>query len=390
MRTTRALKFAGPALITAGAVVTAILAIAGPAQAATGWTVTPSPNPVGNDVLNGVTVRAQNDAWAVGYRASGQRHFGTVMLTEHWDGTAWRDVPNPGFMFHDQSLLGVAASAANDAWAVGFTRVTSNRATAQLTAHWDGAAWTVVPTPAAGTRDKLFSVLDFSPTNVYAAGTGDNHAVIEHWNGSAWSPVTLPSFGPAGASTSLTSLSASSPADIWALGTETHVVGVNVVSNAVSLHFNGVSWKVVPTATVSGVNRLTALTEVAPGNVWAVGETIRTDGTGAGDKVLIEHFDGTAWRTVTAPAVTGSPTMTGMVARSASDVWAVGYAAAGSFPVDHTVTLHFDGVCWSTVDSPNVGTGDNLLRGVAAGPVDLWAVGQSLTPAYTTLILHHS
>jgi len=146
------------------------------------------------------------------------------------------------------------------------------------------------------------------------------------------------------------------------------------------------AWDVVPSPNGGTANNtLEAVSALSATDAWAVGRSEFSD-----PEPIVEHFDGTAWRTVTAPAVTGSPTMTGMVARSASDVWAVGYAAAGSFPVDHTVTLHFDGVCWSTVDSPNVGTGDNLLRGVAAGPVDLWAVGQSLTPAYTTLILHHS
>jgi hypothetical protein len=311
------------------------------------------------------------------------------MLTEHWDGATWRDVPNTGIMFHDEVLQAVAASSATDAWAVGFSRVTNNYGTTQLTAHWDGTAWSVVPTGTTGNRDRLSSVVAFSATDVYAAGVGNGQGAIEHWTGSAWNPVTLPSLGPAGATTTVTSLSAKSPTDVWALAQESHVVGTTVVGSVVSLHFDGVSWRATPTATVSGPFRLTAITEVAPGNIWAVGQTIKTDGTGASDKALIEHFDGTTWHRVTAPATGLSPTLTGVVARSASDVWAVGSFITAGFPVDRTLTLHYDGVSWSTVDSPNTGSTDNLLRAVAASTTEVWAVGQTLNGTNSTLVLRH-
>jgi hypothetical protein len=78
------------------------------------------------------------------------------------------------------------------------------------------------------------------------------------------------------------------------------------------------------------------------------------------------------------------------VARSASDVWAVGHFITAGFPVDRTLTLHFDGVSWSTVDSPNAGTTDNLLRGVAASATEVWAVGQTLNGTNSTLVLRHA
>jgi hypothetical protein len=52
----------------------------------------------------------------VGFYSNGT---GDISLILHWDGTAWAQVasPNPG---SDDTLLAVAASAASNAWAVGW------------------------------------------------------------------------------------------------------------------------------------------------------------------------------------------------------------------------------------------------------------------------------
>src|SRR5688500_11743132 len=50
-----------------------------------------------------------------------------------WDGSAWQPAITGGYSAVD-------ALSANDAWAVGGYHRT-------LTAHWNGANWTVVPSP---------------------------------------------------------------------------------------------------------------------------------------------------------------------------------------------------------------------------------------------------
>lgn len=53
-----------------------------------------------------------------------------------------------------------------------------------------------------------------------------------------------------------------------------------------------------------------------------------------------------------------------------SDVWGVGYNGTS------TLIRHWNGSAWSTVSSPNPGSGGNLLRGVVAiSSNDAWAVG---------------
>ena len=70
-------------------------------------TWTAVPSPSTNE-LHAVTSISANDVWAVGVGP----------ITEHWNGTAWSVVPSPNVT--NGKLLGVAAVSTNDVWAVGF------------------------------------------------------------------------------------------------------------------------------------------------------------------------------------------------------------------------------------------------------------------------------
>src|SRR5262245_58405360 len=82
-----------------------LLATAAQAQTAP-WTVVASPNASpGNNQLNGAATISANDVWAVG---SAENSLGNdQLLAEHWDGTAWTVVPTPAIV--TGTLSGVAA-----------------------------------------------------------------------------------------------------------------------------------------------------------------------------------------------------------------------------------------------------------------------------------------
>ncbi|HLJ35593.1 MAG TPA: hypothetical protein VKU38_18200, partial [Ktedonobacteraceae bacterium] len=112
-------------------------------------------------------------------------------------------------------------------------------------------------------------------------------------------------------------------------------------------------------------------------------------------QTLIEHWDGTQWTIVTSPNPPGSQVpvngLMSVATVSPSDVWAVGYRqnAKGTL---RTLSEHWDGTTWSAVTSPNRGTGENQLRGIAhvPGTNKVVAVGYSYAPdfSYThTLIM---
>jgi len=128
-------------------------------------------------------------------------------------------------------------------------------------------------------------------------------------------------------------------------------------------------------------NRLHAVTMISANDGWAVGESNVFTSTGAVTSGLIEHWNGTAWTKATSPS--GEPTGARLLAVSAvstSDVWAVG-------------AEHWDGTAWTLVPSPTITTNnaqDSLTGGVALSSTDVWAVGQTLAnfSTITTLALH--
>ena len=391
----------------------AALAVASPAAAAPTWSVVPSPNPGATEnVLTAAVARTGTDAWAVGFYKGPAEHDGRIMLAERWNGTTWRQVPTPNVRFFDEKLLAVHASGANEAWAVGSTNQTGFASTNPIAAHWDGSAWTIVPTPATTGTSKsiLDGVVDFGPGNAWAVGRGRNaRALIEHWDGSAWSMVANPDpVPPAGstlASVVLTGLSALSPTDMWAVGSYSVLHGTTSDSFTLTEHYDGTAWKIVPSPNpaprhpLNGTRQvLNSVTVVSHTDAWAVGQTIDTpSGSFFPDKTMTFHWNGTAWSVVPSPDHLSEDTLSGVAAASANDVWAVGNfvdrgPTGADFPIGRTQILHWNGTAWSVV--PSSTANDATLGGVSVvpGSAEAWTVGDILSAPSTTstLILHHA
>ena len=163
----------------------------------TAWQHVPSPNPVGPAGINGlsaVAATSATDAWAVGAGTKGSVTQEDFAL--HWDGTAWHSVPVPQpDRFHN--LLGVAATSASNAWAVGDYGMGGPSHT--LVLQWNGTAWTRVPSPSPGGQagdDSLQAVAATSATDAWTVGSYDNGqaagTLILHWDGTAWTQVPSP------------------------------------------------------------------------------------------------------------------------------------------------------------------------------------------------------
>jgi hypothetical protein len=368
--------------------------------------VVPAPNPsAASDRLNGVAARTGTDAWAVGsFTGPDADADGQQMLTARWDGTQWQKVPAPAVLHQDETLNAVSASSADEAWAVGVTRVVSAAARSPLAIHWNGAAWTIVPVPnTTGSAKSMFNgVATFGPGNAWAVGRGkDAHALVEHWDGASWTvaPVPTPAVPPGWTfvSATLTGISARSATDIWAVGSATANKGVSTQTRTLALHYDGTSWKITPTPTDAAVTINTVLngvTAVAANDVWSVGKASTINGTTVPNALVIQHWNGTAWSSVTTPAFQGG--LTGVAARSATDVWAVGsfFDNSGTTPAGGTLTMHWNGSAWSKVDSPNGASGASILSGASATPGggDVWAAGFDVLGAstYRTLVLRNT
>jgi hypothetical protein len=363
------------------------LVSAGLAGAAGGFRVVPSP-PV-DGMLSGVGFVSPTDGWVVGAQPSdAPDDGGAATLTEHWNGSAWSVVPSFDTLRVDDTLAAVAGVASSDVWAVGQRKPTGSKSPViPLALHWNGAAWSSVPMPSINaTRASLVGLAALASNNVWAVGTTITGTLVEHWNGSAWNVVTSPN--PAGSSTnSLSGITAIAPNDIWAVGSSSSVVGVNTVQSTLVEHWNGSAWTIVPSPNVApqrtGVavrDLLTSVTAISPSNVWAAGYSIDVaSGSGQPNKSLIEHWNGSTWTIVPSPSPQGHNTLTGIAAISASDIWAVGFGSndvSTGIPIDKPELLHWNGTVWSSVAAPaNVGASDNILRGVATTSGTVWAAG---------------
>jgi hypothetical protein len=156
----------------------------------TAWAQVPSPSPEAPnpDVLRGVAAVSAS-AWAVGCTSCATASGFNKPLIERWDGMAWKQVPSPGLGAPGGMLIGVAATSASNAWAVGGTESGSGpgEVITTLIARWNGTGWTRVPSPSPAGGAALLSVAATSLTNAWAVGdVGAAKTLIERWNGTAW------------------------------------------------------------------------------------------------------------------------------------------------------------------------------------------------------------
>jgi hypothetical protein len=151
---------------------------------------------------------------------------------------------------------------------------------------------------------------------------------------------------------------------------------------------NRFSWQKVSSPSPGlNYNFLSGAAATSASNAWAVGSYDR--GTGR-NPALIERWNGTSWKQVPSPNP-GSVNndLFGVAATSATSAWAVGFYSSGT-GVDRTLIVRWNGKSWKQVPSPNPGTARNSLSGVAVtSATNAWAVGSySNGSTHRTLIVH--
>jgi hypothetical protein len=326
-----------------------------------GFTVTPSPNQgTSNNELLGVAAVAASNAWAVGYYQSGTCVCNERTLSEHWNGSSWTLVatPNARASFGDYDVLkGTSAVTASNVWAVGYAGNVSSSNDTALIEHWNGTAWSIVSSPDPSSTQDLYAVSALSASDVWAVGGSFNQnpyrygALIDHWNGTSWTAIPNP------ATTALYGVTAIAANDVWAVG------------YGQILHWDGTKWNIVPNGAGSSYD-LQAVAGASASNIWAVGYEQVGSGEGYYPYPVVEHWNGSSWSAIPHAAGYGEGYLFGVTAPSASSVWAVGNMNGRSF------AEKWNGTAWQRVPTPNVGTSNNTLQAAAANSSNLWAVGE--------------
>jgi hypothetical protein len=269
------------------------------------WSIVASPNPGSFNELFAVAARTATDIWAVGTGGNGGSQQAT--LVEHWNGAAWSVVASPNSPNGNSWLNGVTIVAANDIWAVGSGANQSNLSQT-LIEHWNGTTWSIAvsPNPAGATEAVLASVSAAAANDVWTVGyyinaAGINRTLIEHWNGAGWSLVAGPNVGAE--DNFLNRVAVRTANDIWAVGI------YHSGAQALSLieHWNGTNWSVVSNPNPGSlVNQFYGVVALAANDVWAVGST----GSGIGNQTLTERYTPVCITPSTTPTRTVTPTPT--------------------------------------------------------------------------------
>ena len=291
----------------------------------TAWKRVALPVPKGAQApeFNGAAAVSPDDIWAVGDAELRGSRYAAHAIVDHWNGHRWRTVPSPPSGRYSR-LVGVTALSSNNVWAVGVVGVdTGKRVTERtLTVHWNGKAWKRVPspspatpyTPAGSIDDSLAAVAGDSSDDVWAVGqhyvvtaSGDHaiHPLVLHWNGTRWQSVSSPDAAGPTHRSFFFGVAAPSPTGIWAVGSAAR----NGVQHALAEHWDGTHWQIVPAAG----NPLAGVSALSADDVWAAG------GATGGD---VTHWNGTAWTIQT--KLDHDAALTAVAEVSPTNVWAVG------------------------------------------------------------------
>jgi len=215
-------------------------------------------------ISNPIRAFAPNDVWAVG-------NFGSYYFSEHWDGARWKTV-------YFASLPGAEIDAldgtsSNDLWAAG--RRPYSRSIIPLIEHFNGTRWKIVNAPAINTA-QLYGLHAQSPTDAWGVGyyydASPKHPArtfIEHWDGASWTVVPSPNFDWPSRElvNQLGAVGASSTDDAWAVGS---VGGVGLLA----MHWDGTAWTIPERPPALGPGGFASVVDLSPHDAWAVGGTV--------------------------------------------------------------------------------------------------------------------
>jgi hypothetical protein len=219
-------------------------------------------------------------------------------------------------------------------------------------------AWKKVAFP--GGTGTVEAAAATSPSSVWAAYDFSGGSQIDHWNGKKWSVVkTFPA--------AVTGISALGANDVWVYG------GVRADGTGV-WHFNGRTWAEV-SSTLQGGSAL------SDGSVWAYDYGANT----------VDHFNGRTWTATSVAKLLPPPPqvhpaqVTGVLALSASNVYATAVTSFTQGIGGPLELLHYNGHSWSKVATTTFG-GNRAQRMVPDGRGGLFLAGVTKAGGQATVL----
>jgi hypothetical protein len=341
------------------------------------WTVVPSPSPRlpgGGALFTSVSCTSGTSCVAVGQTQVFTEPGGfTVLhpLAESWNGTTWSIVPTPNLAHSGASLNGVSCTSPSACMAVGNEGAPKNSTLFTLAEQWNGTAWKFMPTPPPLTPGgtALATVSCTAPGSCMAAGyygynngTGTSVTLAEQWNGTSWQQRTTPTPGRSG---TLAGVACTAATACMSTGGHSVLTG-NLVSATLAEQWNGTSWqqRTTPTPGRSGTLAGVACT-AATACMSTGGHSVPTGNLVSA--TLAEQWNGTSWKVVPSPNSPGAGAdgLNGVACPAAAACMAVGSGVDQTGESGFNVAEAWNGTSWSLLRTPNPGSTNDELRGVA-------------------------
>lgn len=359
----------------------AIASIAGAGASGPAGPSGPGARPIPGSVLGDAWCQAGGGCMAAGYT---QTRSTAYTLTERWDGAGWTVVPSPNPRGGTYSgFTDLTCVNSHDCFAGGHYYHPGSRT---LIEHWNGAAWSITRSanPAGSPYNYIYGLGCAAASGCFAVGEASTNSLgyyplTERWNGSAWSTVPAPE--PAGSQGAILG-GVACPAARDCLA-----VGINRTSRAIdhlTEQWNGTAWKILPGAPgVPAAGYLDGITCVSATSCDALGFTRTT-----ADTALVLHWNGIGWSRVATPAPAGATDsyLYNASCLSASSCWAAGMYTIGA--AHHTLLEHWNGTTWAIVPSPTPGhtSYSALTAAGCTGPASCVAVGFAETDGVNSVL----
>src|SRR4029077_17908437 len=212
-----------------------------------------------NAELHSVSCTSPTACVAVGGRLPGLD--GTLIVT--WTGTKWTRVPGATTGYVRAELFGVTCTSPSFCVAVG-NGSNADGTGGVMIEHWTSTTWYRVVTPEAtrggspqrsGVIPTLVSVSCASATACVAVGSTADRALVERWDGALWTISPTPDLPrPFEEMAELAAVSCASATDCSTVGHSYLIQDWNngsgdpleVPHGSVAMHWDGAAWTIVP------------------------------------------------------------------------------------------------------------------------------------------------
>jgi hypothetical protein len=351
------------------------------------WRVESSPNPTGSvgSYLSSVSCDKDGDCMAVG------TYFTTFnpppgiqyTLAEQWSGASWAIVPTPPISGVDNALLsGVSCVNPDSCMAVGYTVTTpDNPVVRALVESWNGTSWSILPTPlpTGGTGSTLSGVWCGASKACVAVGAlskkNNDVPLAESWNGSAWSILNAPNpHAENGSSFSAIDCVTTSKCEVT--GDYDYA---DVAQSLIAYSYVGTTWTAQKQKNPRGQgesNSNNGVSCIGADSCAAVGNW-----TNNAPLALAESWNGSSWSRQNLPAPNGSKTdeLNGVSCVSEEACATVGdWGKSLDENPSFTLAEEWNGTAWRVVKTPDLsGTSSSLSDVSCIAAADCMAVGDS-------------